>query len=116
MSVILRCERLRASKEDGDVRALCRASFEARRKRGSHLRMTRYLTFFYIGIYSFRPGREGRFSRALVKRSRMRRLRACLAHTSSGRLGSASGPTTWLCLQWLDADRHERGESRRIGA
>ena len=42
----------------------------------------------------------------------MRRPRACLAHTSSGRLGSASGPTTWLCLQWLDADRMKAGESQ----
>ena len=42
----------------------------------------------------------------------MRRPRACLAHTPSGRLGSASGPTTWLCLQWLDADRMKAGESQ----
>ncbi len=34
--VILRCEHLRASKDDNEMRA----SFEARRERGSHLRMT----------------------------------------------------------------------------
>jgi len=47
-----------------------------------------------------------------LKRSRMRRPRAWFAAMSSGRLGSASGPTTWLCLQWLDADRMKAGESQ----
>jgi len=50
-----------------------------------------------------------------LKRSRMRRLRACLAHTSSGRLGSASGPTTWLCLWWLDADRMSAAKAAGSG-
>ena len=39
---------------------------------------------------------EGRFSRALVKRNGMRRPRTWFAPTMSGRLGSSSGPTTWL--------------------
>ena len=45
----------------------------------------------------------------------MRRLRACLAHTSPGRLGSASGPTTWLCLEWLDADRMNAAKAAGSG-
>src|SRR5436305_13554659 len=32
----------------------------------------------------------------------MRRARTCLASTDSGGLGEPSGPTTGLCLQWLD--------------
>jgi hypothetical protein len=57
-----------------------------------------------------------------VQRSRMRRLRARFATVASGRhssrrlrklvCGSPSGPTTWLCLQWLDADRMKAGESQ----
>jgi hypothetical protein len=33
-----------------------------------------------------------------------------------GRLGSPSGPTTWLCRQRLDEDRMKAGKSRRIRA
>ena len=42
-----------------------------------------------------------------------RRLRAGKRRSSSrpGGSGSSSGPTTWLCLQWLDADRMKAGES-----
>ena len=44
----------------------------------------------------------------------MRRPRACLAHTSSGRLGSPSGPTTWLCRSRLDAGRMKAAKAVRI--
>ena len=46
----------------------------------------------------------------------MRRLRVCFANTMPGRLGSPSGPTTWLCRQRLDEDRMKAGKSRRIRA
>ena len=45
----------------------------------------------------------------------MRRPRAWFAATSSGRLGSASGPTTWLCLEWLDADRMNAAKAAGSG-
>jgi hypothetical protein len=46
-------------------------------------------------------------------RDGMRRLRPCLASTAPGRLGQPSAPTTWGCLQWLDAGRMNGGGSRR---
>jgi hypothetical protein len=46
-------------------------------------------------------------------RDGMRRLRPCLASTAPGRLGQPSGPTTRVCLQWLDAGRMNGGGSRR---
>ena len=72
------------------------------------------LTFPVLGIYSLYPVREGRFSRALLKRSRMRRLRARFAPVASGRLGSPSGPTTWLCQSRLDEDRMKAAKAVRI--
>ncbi len=47
-----------------------------------------------------------------MKRSRMRRLRVCLANTTSGRLGSPSGPTMWLCRSPAGRGADEGGESR----
>ena len=43
----------------------------------------------------------------------MRRLRARLVTARPGRLGEPSAPTTWGCLQWLDADRMNAGVSPR---
>jgi len=43
----------------------------------------------------------------------MRRLRAGFAPPHSGGRGSPSGPTTGLCLQWLDADRERQAKARR---
>ena len=51
-----------------------------------------------------------------MRRSRMRRLRdAVRTRIRPGGWGSPSGPTTWLCLQWLDADRMKAAKASRIG-
>jgi hypothetical protein len=41
----------------------------------------------------------------------MRCPRPCLARTAPGGPGSPSGPTTGVCLRWLDEDRTNRGET-----
>ena len=56
---------------------------------------------------------EGAFRRRSEARDRIRRPRVRLVIARPGRLGSPSAPTTWGCLQWLDADRMNAGESRR---
>ena len=46
----------------------------------------------------------------------MRRLRdAVRTRIRPGGRGSPSGPTTWLRLQWLDADRMKAAKASRIG-
>ena len=46
----------------------------------------------------------------------MRRLRDTVrSRIRPGGRGSPSGPTTWLCLQWLDADRMKAAKASRIG-
>ena len=49
-----------------------------------------------------RPVHEGALHEAFLRWGGMRRLRTCLASTDSGGFGFPSGPTTGLCLEWLD--------------
>ena len=46
--------------------------------------------------------------------SAMRRPRACLASKLPGGLGQPSGPTTGVCLQWLDGRGRRRAKACRI--
>ncbi len=48
---------------------------------------------------------HNRLLEASNKRSRMRRLRAWFVTTRPGGERPPTGPTTWLCLQWLHAVR-----------
>jgi len=74
------------------------------------------LTFSDIGIYSLCPVREGRFSRALLRRNRMRRLRARRDVLSRVREAGVSDRANYVALPSVAGrGQDEGGESRWIG-
>jgi hypothetical protein len=71
---------------------------------------------FHMDYIPIHPVREGRFSRAFLKRSGMRRLRVVPRKHASGRPGSPSGPTMRLCHVMAGRGWDEGGEIRRMAS
>ena len=96
------------------LKRLCFGGLSKQQTNTILLRLTYCATkIIFLSIY---PVREGRFLRAFLKRSGMRRLRVVPRKHASGRPGSPSGPTMRLCHVMAGRGWDEGGEIRRMAS